>query len=206
MVCCVGDNLVLDVNAQIALFRDLLVTIGQSKDCPEHRERIRKLRRNCVEACKNTSQLILPYIRSAIDEGIPADNQNLVMLYFMAQLFHRELCKSHRLIQIVPMDMSGYYDNRAGPSNLGNVISQILLCKQITPDFNHEELCSITKDFQEIGSILKEIGEYMPKQENALEKSSALNEDIPNQWTKKQRNFLYKHVDFLCCTSQPNYL
>lgn len=59
-------------------------------------------------------------------------------------------------------------DNRAGPSNLGNVISQILLCKQITPDFNQEELCSITKDSQEISRILKEMQEYMPQQENNL--------------------------------------
>lgn len=61
-------------------------------------------------------------------------------------------------------------DNRAGPSNLGNVISQILLCKQITPDFNQEELCSIAKDSQEISKILKDMQEYMPKQENNLGK------------------------------------
>lgn len=59
-------------------------------------------------------------------------------------------------------------DNRAGPSNLGNVISQILLCKQITPDFHQEELCSIDKDSQEISKIIKEMQEYMPKQENNL--------------------------------------
>lgn len=51
---------------------------------------------------------------------------------------------------------------------MGNVISQILLCKQITPDFNQEELCSIAKDSQEIAKILKEMQEYMPKQENNL--------------------------------------
>lgn len=59
-------------------------------------------------------------------------------------------------------------ENRAGPSNLGNVISQILLCKQITPDFNQEELCSITKDSQEIARILQELQEFMPQQENYL--------------------------------------
>lgn len=59
-------------------------------------------------------------------------------------------------------------DNRAGPSNLGNVISQILLCKQITPDFNQEELCSITKDSQEIAKILSDMQEFMPQQETFL--------------------------------------
>ncbi|KAF5300178.1 hypothetical protein FQA39_LY11212 [Lamprigera yunnana] len=105
---------------------------------------------------------------STVAEGIPADNPHLVLLFFMSQLFLRELTKCHRLVQIIPMDMSGYYDNRAGPSNIGNVISQILLCKQITPDFNQEELCSITKDSQEISKLLKELQEFMPKQENNL--------------------------------------
>lgn len=59
-----------------------------------------------------------------------------------------------------------YAENRAGPSNFGNVISQILLCKQITPDFNQEELCSITKDTQEITRIVNDIQELLPQQEN----------------------------------------
>lgn len=59
-------------------------------------------------------------------------------------------------------------ENRAGPSNLGNVISQILLCKTITPDFNEEELCSITKDSQEIARLLQDMQEYMPQQETYL--------------------------------------
>lgn len=57
-------------------------------------------------------------------------------------------------------------ENRAGPSNFGNVISQILLCKQITPDFNQEELCSIIKDTQEITKIVNDIQENLPQHEN----------------------------------------
>lgn len=58
-----------------------------------------------------------------------------------------------------------FSENRAGPSNFGNVISQILLCKQITPDFNQEELCSIAKDTQEITRIVTDIQEYLPQHE-----------------------------------------
>lgn len=47
--------------------------------------------------------------RSSVAEGIPADNPHLVLLFFMSQLFLRELTKCHRLVQIIPMDMSGYY-------------------------------------------------------------------------------------------------
>lgn len=49
------------------------------------------------------------FVFSAIAEGIPADNPHLVLLFFMSQLFLRELTKCHRLVQIIPMDMSGYY-------------------------------------------------------------------------------------------------
>lgn len=38
-----------------------------------------------------------------------ADNPHLVLLFYLSQLFLRELFKSYRLIQVVPMDMSGYY-------------------------------------------------------------------------------------------------
>lgn len=47
----------------MAQFRDLLINIGQARDCPELREKIRRLRRNCVEACKASSQHILPQVR-----------------------------------------------------------------------------------------------------------------------------------------------
>lgn len=63
-----------------------------------------------------------------------------------------------------------FIENRAGPSNFGNVISQILLCKQINPDFHQEELCSISKDSQEISKLLSEMQEFMPKQEKHLGK------------------------------------
>lgn len=63
--------------------------------------------------------------------------------------------------------MSRSADNRPGPSNLGNVISQILLCKQITPDFKQEELCSITKDSQDIRKMVQDMQEFMPRQENS---------------------------------------
>ncbi|XP_026474563.1 uncharacterized protein LOC113378250 [Ctenocephalides felis] len=200
--------LILDINGQVALFRDLLIHIGQSRDCPELRERIRKLRRNCVEACQSTSQIILPQLKSTIAEGLPADNPHLVLLFFLAQLFLRELAKCQRLVQVVPMDMSGYYDNRAGPSNLGNVISQILLCKQITPDFHEEELCSIKKDSQDLTRMLLELQEYMPRQEEHTERNLNLTGDASNgPWPKKRRRgSLYKNMSLLCCMSRQGYL
>lgn len=51
---------------QLALFRDLLIHIGQPHDCPELRERVRRLRRACVEATKQTSQLVLPNCKKLV--------------------------------------------------------------------------------------------------------------------------------------------
>ena len=51
-----------DLNGQVASYRQLLITIGHSKDSPEVREKIRRIRRQCVEACKHTHQLLLPQI------------------------------------------------------------------------------------------------------------------------------------------------
>ncbi|KAL5280318.1 hypothetical protein ACFFRR_004350 [Megaselia abdita] len=200
------NTLIVEINSQVALFRDMLIHVGQSKDCPELREKIRKLRRSCIEACKHTGHVILPQVKSSVSDGILTDNPHLVLLFYLSQLFLRELIKCYRLIQVVPMDMSGYYENRAGPSNLGNVISQILLCKQITPDFNQEELCSIAKDSQEIAMLLSELQEFMPQHETYLERNVALS-DANGPWpTKRRRNSIYKNMGLLCCVSRPNYL
>lgn len=64
-----------------------------------------------------------------------------------------------------------HVENRIGGQNLGNVISQILLCKQINPDFQLEELGSITKDSKEIAKVLSEMQEFMPKQEAYMGKT-----------------------------------
>lgn len=56
-------QLIVEINSQVALFRDLLIHIGQSKDSPELREKVRKVRRSCVEACKHTTELIITQIK-----------------------------------------------------------------------------------------------------------------------------------------------
>lgn len=47
----------MEINSDVALFRDMLIHVGQTKDNPELREKIRKLRRTCMEAFKHTFQL-----------------------------------------------------------------------------------------------------------------------------------------------------
>ncbi|CRK90559.1 CLUMA_CG004262, isoform A [Clunio marinus] len=207
------SNMLIDINTQVASFRDMLIHIGHDKhDCPELRAQIRKTRRACVESCIKVAKSILPQLKS--DSEITAtpilDNPHLILLFYLTQLFLRELVRSYHLLKIIPMDMSGYFDSSAvGPSNLGNVISQLLLCKQINPDFHSEELCSITKDSQEIAKLLAEMQEYMPKQEAYLERNEVLKDKNSGPWpAKRRRAALYRNMGLLCCISRqhPNYL
>lgn len=57
-------------------------------------------------------------------------------------------------------------ENRTRPTNFGNVIGQILLCKEITPDFNQEELCSIQNDVRTIEKLMAELKLNMPQADN----------------------------------------
>ena len=47
----------------MAQFRDLLIHIGQSRDGPEMREKIRRIRRVCIEACRHAVHLLLQQVR-----------------------------------------------------------------------------------------------------------------------------------------------
>ncbi|TDG46589.1 hypothetical protein AWZ03_007027 [Drosophila navojoa] len=196
------QKLIMEINCYVAQFRELLIFIGQSRDSPELREKIRRLRRSCVDACKHTAHLITPQPKHC--QGSASGNLNLSLLYQLTQQFRHELLKSHRLIQLVPYDMTDYYaPARTAPSNLGNVISQILLCKQINPDFQQEELCSISKDAQELYELLDELKPHLPSPETGNEadlyeqlphSSAAAAADVnlaflnsPPAWYKQQR-------------------
>ena len=59
-----------------------------------------------------------------------------------------------------------FTESRPGPSNLGTVFSQIILCKQLAPDFNAEELRSIRKDSEDIQRLVDDLSEFMPMEES----------------------------------------
>ena len=56
-------QVVSDINVQTATFRDVLIHVGTSKDSPELREKIRAVRRKCVEDCKDTHRTLMPKIK-----------------------------------------------------------------------------------------------------------------------------------------------
>ena len=61
------------MNDQIAIFRDLLIHVGTNKDAPELREKIRRVRRQCVEGCQQTNNQLLPQVKRYVsDSKIPS--------------------------------------------------------------------------------------------------------------------------------------
>ncbi|KAM8717258.1 hypothetical protein ACLKA7_004027 [Drosophila subpalustris] len=199
----------MEINCHVAQFRELLIFIGQSRDSPELREKIRRLRRSCVDACKQTAHLITPQPRHCL--GSPSERVHLSLLFQLTQLFRHELIKSYRLIQLVPCDMTDYYaPTRTAPSNLGNVISQILLCKQINPDFQQEELCSIRKDAEELNELLDEMQSHLPnpeaidKTEHSDGKPMASPNTPPVWYTHHRRRGFLSRSRSLCCCFKPS--
>ncbi|XP_032788236.1 uncharacterized protein LOC116925609 [Daphnia magna] len=212
-----AQKMIGEVNNLVAQFRQLLIIIGQPKDSPDVREKIRRLRRQCVESCKHTNQLLLPQIHSDIAAGIPLDTDHVIHFFCSCQLLVRELHKSHRLIQRKPLDMTSFYENRAGPSNLGTVFSQIILCKQLAPDFNAEELRSIRKDSEDLQRLIDDLSEFMPMEESYGRAFALAGEDKFSVWAKKRMltnrrqrvtisNPLCRNIRALCCFSKPSYL
>ncbi|EDV31046.1 uncharacterized protein Dana_GF15161 [Drosophila ananassae] len=199
------QKLITEINCHVAQFRELLIFIGQSRDSPELREKIRKLRRSCVDSCKHTAHLITPQPRHCLG----SERMHLTLLFHLTQQFQNELIKSYRLIQLVPLDMTEYYaPSRTAPSNLGNVISQILLCKQINPDFQQEELCSIVKDSQELGELLEELQSHLPLPEASPDsewdqaqksESSQISLNTPAWYARQRRKSCKSRSRSLCC-------
>ena len=56
-------QIIFDINVQIAVFRDLLIHVGTTKDAPELREKIRRVRMQCVEGCQQTNNQLLPQVK-----------------------------------------------------------------------------------------------------------------------------------------------
>ena len=51
------------LNVQVALFRDLLLYVGGSKDGPALRVKVRRVRMAAVEMVIRTNKILLPHIK-----------------------------------------------------------------------------------------------------------------------------------------------
>ena len=53
----------VELNLQVAIFRDLLLGVGSTRDCPDLRERIRKVRMDAMQEVIKTNNSLLPHIK-----------------------------------------------------------------------------------------------------------------------------------------------
>lgn len=52
-----------ELNNVIAVFRDHLIHVAKPQDSPEIRDKIRELRKKCLDLCVASSEIIMPQIR-----------------------------------------------------------------------------------------------------------------------------------------------
>ena len=73
-------QIIFDINVQIAVFRDLLIHVGTTKDAPELREKIRRVRMQCVEGCQQTNNQLLPQVKRYVNNvyvlSLPPSSKN----------------------------------------------------------------------------------------------------------------------------------
>ncbi|GFX34381.1 regulator of G-protein signaling 7-binding protein A [Trichonephila clavipes] len=59
--CC--KLIIEELNSLVASFRDLLIHIGKGHDNPEIRDKMRVIRKKCVERCTAANRVLMPQIR-----------------------------------------------------------------------------------------------------------------------------------------------
>lgn len=204
--------IIFDINVHIAVFRDLLIHVGTTKDAPELREKIRRVRMQCVEGCQQTNNQLLPQVKSALAEGTILDNHQLICLYMLSQLLERELDKCLRLVVAIPMDMSTLYDNRPTTNALSSLFSQVIMGKSVRPDFNAEETLSVQKDKREIRRIIQEMAEYLPQEDPEKARNGLTSVDSKRKWALKKKHkrrrgggcMMNQVSTSFCCLCTPN--
>ncbi|XP_076356121.1 regulator of G-protein signaling 7-binding protein A-like isoform X1 [Tachypleus tridentatus] len=192
------NRLIEELNYQTALFRDFLISVGKPNDSPEVRDRIKQVRRKCVDSCSSVSHLLMPQIRSDVAEGIPVDSQHLVNLVCCTQLLLRELRKCNQMISVNAMDMREFYENR--PSTSGMAVLDKLVLWRPPHDYHQEEIVSIARDTETILHLLGEMQEYMPKETNY----KSLIEESPVTFPTRRKRALYRNIGDLCCLCKSN--
>ena len=58
-----------------------------------------------------------------------------------------------------------FSENQSKGHGLQNVLSKIVLGTTVRPDFNMEEKASIEKDSREMKQIIREMADYLPKED-----------------------------------------
>lgn len=187
------ERIIEELNSLVANFRDLLIHVGKSHDSPEIRDKMKTVRKKCVERCSAANRVLLPQIRSDVAEGIPVDSQHLVNLVCCTQLLLREIHKCRLLVTANPMDMTSYYERRPRSSGVA-VLDKLILWRPPLYDYHQEELLLIQRDMDSVNTMLNEMLDFMPQ-----ETGGKSLEDSFHKWQRRRKRALYRKCSYWNC-------
>ncbi|XP_034245135.1 uncharacterized protein LOC117647488 [Thrips palmi] len=159
----------LELNAQIASFRELMVCIGGAKDTQQLREDVRKCRMATMELCRSAKPLIAASHKWQHPSTWPHTMTPPAIWCEFMKMFERQLTLCAILVREFPADMSGYD---------GGALSKLLV-QSLRPEWNKQELASVRVDLQEMADLVRATGVVTPDEEVQLESSNALETRVP---------------------------
>ncbi|XP_026272683.1 uncharacterized protein LOC113202597 isoform X3 [Frankliniella occidentalis] len=154
----------LELNSQIATFRELMLSIGSGKDTQQLREDVRKCRMATMELCRNARPLIAASHKWAQPGGWTYTMTPAAMWCEFMKMFHRQLGTCYILVHEFPADMSGYQ---------GGALSKLLV-QSLRPEWNKQEIASVRVDLVELQECITATGVVTPDDEQQMESSTAL--------------------------------
>ncbi|XP_077861902.1 regulator of G-protein signaling 7-binding protein-like [Saccoglossus kowalevskii] len=178
------SKLALEINNQVAVYRELLIFIGDKTDSPVLREDITKIRRKCLGGMKVTKYKLAPYLSSKTPTH-EFQSQSIQLIGCM-ELFLNEMKRSYSLIKAFPM--SNDFENIPGVLSatgsqiamaaMGAIGSRVFAADAVSafssdqfdetfvlepPRRNRDELHSLQNDIQECKTMLHELYQIMPR-------------------------------------------
>ncbi|KAG8177219.1 hypothetical protein JTE90_022093 [Oedothorax gibbosus] len=187
------QRIIEELNCLVANFRDLLIHVGKGHDGPEVRDRIRVVRKKCVERATSANRVLMPQIKNDVAEGIPVDNQHLVNLVCCTQLLLREIHKCKMLVAAHPMDMTSFYERRPRSSGVA-VLDKLILWRAPLHDYHQEEVVAIQRDTDTVNGMLNEMLDFMPQ-----ETGGKSLEDSFHKWRRRRKRALYGKCGYWNC-------
>jgi len=157
--------LVHDVSLQVASYRQAVQVVGTGGDCSAVRRELEASRRQCLKACDNTKNSMLPQLKSETHEGVQSSEFTKQASQFIGCLsaFVNEMRRYESLVHTFPTLSTtaspADYSTRAGPS--AAVDSDVAATGTSSPlrqDGEHQQvLHALCRDCEQATEILEQL-------------------------------------------------
>uniref|UniRef100_A0A914V6P8 Uncharacterized protein n=1 Tax=Plectus sambesii TaxID=2011161 RepID=A0A914V6P8_9BILA len=157
------NKLVHDVSLQVASYRQAVQVVGTGGDCVAVRRELEASRRQCLKACDNTKNSMLPQLRSETHEGVQSSEFTKQASQFIGCLsaFVNEMRRYESLVHTFPTSATASSADlgRAGPS--AAVDSDAAVTGASSPqrhDSEHQQLLhALCRDCEQATEILEQL-------------------------------------------------